>query len=58
MPKIINQDKELRFNSKDKLLIHLLHDDTRLEIFLDMFGYRPEEIMVSTTGGEIGLKGL
>ena len=57
IPMIINHDRELRFNSKDKLLIRLLHNDTKLEIFLDVFGYRPEEIMVSTTGGEICAKG-
>ena len=57
MPKIINQDGELRFNLKDNLLIRLLHNDTKLEIFLDVFGYRAEEIMVCTTGGEICVKG-
>jgi HSP20 family molecular chaperone IbpA len=57
MPKIINQDGELRFNLKDTLLIRLLHNDTKLEIFLDVFGYRPEEIMVSTAGREICVKG-
>jgi hypothetical protein len=57
MPKIINQDRELRFHSKYKILICLLNNDAKLEIFLDEFVYRSDEIMVSSTGGDICVKG-
>ena len=57
MPKIINNDPEFLVNCKDKLLIRLTNDKTRLVIFLDMFGYKQEEVMVTTMMGTILVMG-
>ena len=57
MPKIINNDPEFLVNCKDKLLIRLTNDETQLVIFLDMFGYKQEEVMVTTMMGTILVMG-
>ena len=57
IPRIINKDDNLEINSKDDKLIRLVNDNSKMEIFLDVFGYKTSDLTLVTKNGQIYVRG-
>merc|ERR1712198_261805 len=45
------------FGAKDSTVIRMVNDDSKMEISLDTYGYKPDELKVSAGKGVISVKG-
>merc|ERR1712142_1195112 len=57
LPEIFGKKSGSDFSSKDRNLIRLVDDDTKLEISLDTTGYKPDELKLSAGQGMICVEG-
>ena len=53
----ISDDNDLIFKAKDSNVIHFVNDDSKLEVSLDITGYKPDELKVTAGQGMICVEG-
>jgi len=53
----ISDDNNLIFKAKDSNVIHFVNDDSKLEVSLDITGYKPDELKVTAGQGMICVEG-
>merc|ERR1719290_24947 len=51
-------DEEIFSNSRDSHLLGLQEDETKMEISLDTTGYKPGELKVNVSKGELQVRGV
>jgi len=57
MPKLFDEKFESMLDFKDNNLISVKNDDTKMEISLNTTGYKPDELKVNVSNGELSIEG-
>ena len=57
MPKLFDDNFGSKLEMKDSNLISMKNDDTKMEISLNTAGYKPSELTVNVSDGEISIEG-
>ena len=55
MPSLLNGEESLKLN--DSGVINIVDDDTKLEVSLNTAGYKPSELSVNVTDGQLIVEG-
>merc|ERR1711936_696380 len=57
MPKLFDENMSSLVEMKDSNLLSMKNDDTKMEISLNTSGYKPSELKVNVSDGEISIEG-
>merc|ERR1719357_1263645 len=57
MPKLFDDNMSSLVEMKDSNLLSMKNDDTKMEISLNTSGYKPSELKVNVSDGEISIEG-